>query len=98
MMGVQQAARLAGSVRASATLGQFVPKEKSEEDMSRRGFVKLLSSIGVMAVALPAWAADVTPERLLNSPKDGQNWLMVHRDYDNSRHSPLADINRDNAK
>jgi len=35
---------------------------------------------------------------LLNSPNDPQNWLMVHRDYDNSRHSGLKDINKTNAK
>ncbi len=66
--------------------------------MSRRGLVSVLSSIGMAAIALPAWAADTTAERLLNAPKDGANWLMVHRDYDNSRHSPLADLNRGNAK
>jgi alcohol dehydrogenase (cytochrome c) len=35
---------------------------------------------------------------LINSPNDPQNWLMVHRDYDNSRHSGLKEINNTNAK
>jgi len=46
----------------------------------------------------PAFAADVTPERLLNPDKEPQNWLMNHRTYDGQRFSPLARINRDNVK
>jgi alcohol dehydrogenase (cytochrome c) len=34
-------------------------------------------------------AADVTPERLLNTDKEPQNWLMNHRTYDGQRFSPL---------
>jgi alcohol dehydrogenase (cytochrome c) len=49
-------------------------------------------------LAWPAMAADVTPERLLNPDKEPQNWLMNHRTYDGQRYSPLARINRDNAK
>src|SRR5215468_793384 len=49
-------------------------------------------------LASPAFAADVTPERLLNPDKEPQNWLMNHRTYDGQRYSPLARINRDNAK
>jgi alcohol dehydrogenase (cytochrome c) len=60
--------------------------------------VGALTAIGLAAIVSPATAADVTPERLLNSPNDPQNWLMVHRDYDNSRHSGLKDINNTNAK
>jgi len=55
--------------------------------------VGALTAIGLAAIVSPATAADVTAERLLNSPNDPQNWLMVHRDYDNSRHSGLKDIN-----
>jgi alcohol dehydrogenase (cytochrome c) len=47
---------------------------------------------------MPACAADVTAQRLLDSAKEPQNWLMVHRDYDNSRHSPLSEVNRGNIK
>jgi alcohol dehydrogenase (cytochrome c) len=52
----------------------------------------------MLAIALPAMAADVTPERLLNPDKEPQNWLMNHRTYDGQRYSPLARINRDNVK
>jgi alcohol dehydrogenase (cytochrome c) len=57
-----------------------------------------LSSIALAAAAMPAYAADVTAQRLLDAAKEPQNWLMVHRDYDNSRHSPLSDVNRGNIK
>jgi alcohol dehydrogenase (cytochrome c) len=49
-------------------------------------------------LASPAFAADVTPERLLNPDKEPQNWLMNHRSYDGQRYSPLARISRDNVK
>ena len=60
--------------------------------------VSALTAIGLAAIVSPATAADVTSERLINSPNDPQNWLMVHRDYDNSRHSGLKEINNSNAK
>ena len=60
--------------------------------------VGALTAIGLAAIVSPATAADVTPERLQNAANEPQNWLMVHRDYDNSRHSGLKDLNRDNAK
>src|SRR5258707_116318 len=66
--------------------------------MSRRGLLIALSSIGLAVLTLPSIAADTTSEQLLNAAKDAQNWLMIHRDYDNSRHSPLAEINRANIK
>jgi alcohol dehydrogenase (cytochrome c) len=49
-------------------------------------------------LASPAFAADVTPERLLNADREPQNWLMNHRTYDSQRFSPLARINKDNVK
>jgi len=49
-------------------------------------------------LASPAFAADVTPERLLNPDKEPQNWLMNHRTYDGQRFSPLSRINKDNVK
>ena len=48
--------------------------------------------------ALPALAADVTHERLVNADKEPHNWLMNHRTYDAQRYSPLARINKDNVK
>src|SRR5690349_2608637 len=66
--------------------------------MSKHGIVSALVSIGVVALITPAVAADVTSERLLNTANEPQNWLMVHRDYNNSRHSALKEINRNNVK
>src|SRR5580692_7042091 len=57
-----------------------------------------LISLGLAVVALPALAADVTPQRLLDTAAEPQNWLAVHRDYNNSRHSPLKQVNRDSVK
>src|SRR6516165_4992492 len=55
-------------------------------------------SMFVLAVALPAPAADVTPDRLVNADKEPHNWLMNHRTYDGQRFSPLARINKGNVK
>src|SRR5215468_5186271 len=55
-------------------------------------------AIGFTAIAVPSFAADVTYERLLNAANEPENWLMVHRDYNNSRHSPLTQINTTTAK
>ena len=67
--------------------------------MSNKAIIGALSSLGLLAVAMPSYAAEVTYERLLNSAQaEPQNWLMVHRDYNNSRHSALKEINRDNVK
>jgi alcohol dehydrogenase (cytochrome c) len=60
--------------------------------------IGLAAGAGLAALAAPALAADVTYERLLNAPNEPENWLMVHRDYNNSRHSPLTTINAANAK
>ena len=66
--------------------------------MSRRLVLAVVSSIGLAAAATPALAIDTTADNLANAPKNPNNWLLVHRDWDNSRHSPLAIINKDNAK
>jgi alcohol dehydrogenase (cytochrome c) len=52
----------------------------------------------VIATSVPALAADVTPERLINADKEPQNWLMNHRTYDGQRFSPLDRINKTNVK
>ena len=52
----------------------------------------------VFTAASPAFAADVTPERLLNPDREPQNWLMNHRTYDGQRFSPLARITKDNVR
>jgi alcohol dehydrogenase (cytochrome c) len=53
---------------------------------------------GLLIVASPAVAADVTPERLINADREPQNWLMNHRTYDAQRYSPLDNINVVNVK
>src|ERR1700719_1641002 len=65
------------------------------EDMPRRTLLAAVSSISLATVAIPAVAADVAPQRLMNTAREPQNWLMIHHDYDNSRHSSLKKINRD---
>src|ERR1700682_2509751 len=57
----------------------------------------LLASAAVF-VAAPAFAADVTPDRLVNADREPQNWLMNHRTYDAQRYSPLDRINKGNVK
>jgi alcohol dehydrogenase (cytochrome c) len=52
----------------------------------------------VIATSVPAIAADVTPERLVNADKEPHNWLMNHRTYDGQRYSPLDRINKTNVK
>jgi alcohol dehydrogenase (cytochrome c) len=56
-----------------------------------------LASAAVLAAG-PAYAADVTSERLVNADKEPQNWLMNHRTYDAQRYSPLDKVNKDNVK
>ena len=53
---------------------------------------------GVTIAALPALAAEVTLERLINADREPQNWLMNHRTYDSQRYSPLDKINKANVK
>jgi alcohol dehydrogenase (cytochrome c) len=63
--------------------------------MSRIAVFATLSSIALASLAGAARAADVTQQRLENAAAEPQDWLMVHRDYSNSRHSPLKEVNRD---
>jgi alcohol dehydrogenase (cytochrome c) len=63
--------------------------------MPYRTLLAAVSSISVAAISIPVVAADVTPQRLMNAASEPQNWLMIHHDYDNSRHSSLKEINRD---
>src|SRR5690349_7754708 len=46
---------------------------------------------------LPASRAQVTPQRLLDSAKEPQNWLMYSGDYAGRRYSTLDQINASNA-
>jgi alcohol dehydrogenase (cytochrome c) len=60
--------------------------------------IRIAMLAGTALAAVPAMAADVTPERLVNADKEPQNWLMNHRTYDGQRFSPLARINRSNVR
>jgi alcohol dehydrogenase (cytochrome c) len=64
----------------------------------RNGSIRIALLAGSMLAAIPATAAEVTPQRLLNPDKEPQNWLMNHRSYDGQRFSPLARINKGNVK
>ena len=66
--------------------------------MSGKSLLTALSSIALAGLASQALAADVTQQRLENAASEPQDWLMVHRDYGNGRHSPLDQVNRGNAK
>src|SRR3979490_2940319 len=60
---------------------------------------KIFCMIGVLlgTVAVQS-TAQVTFERLLNSAKEPQNWLMYSGDYAGRRFSPLDQINTGNAR
>jgi alcohol dehydrogenase (cytochrome c) len=66
--------------------------------MRKNAIRTALLASSMLATASSAFAADVTPERLLNPDREPQNWLMNHRTYDGQRFSPLARINKGNVK
>src|SRR5260370_1995475 len=72
--------------------------KKWEEIMTRHSCSIRNALLAASMLASPTFAADVTPERLLNPDKEPQNWLMNHRTYDGQRFSPLARINKENVK
>src|SRR5882672_2988820 len=65
--------------------------------MNRHIRTALLTGAATLA-AWPAFAAEVTPDRLINADREPQNWLMNPRTYDAQRYSPLDRINKDNVK
>src|SRR6516165_8372778 len=69
---------------------------RTGEELMNRRTTSLLA--GVTIAALPALAAEVTPERLVNADREPQNWLMNHHTYDAQRFSPLDKINKGNIK
>src|SRR5580704_15112722 len=80
---------------------QFAKRQIEEEDMTAPApapSIRYLLLAGAILVGPPAWAGDVTPDRLVNADKEPQNWLMNHRTYDAQRYSPLDTINKDNVK
>ncbi len=57
----------------------------------------LVSSLACALLASPA-SAQVTPERLVSSAKEPQNWLTYSGDYAGRRFSPLDQVNTTNAR
>src|SRR5947207_4171635 len=51
----------------------------------------------IAACAAPSAGAQVTPQRLLDSAKEPQNWLMYSGDYAGRRYSTLEQIKTSNA-
>jgi len=64
----------------------------------RNAVLTALLTSTVLLLAGPTFAAEVTPDRLINADKEPHNWLMNHRTYDAQRHSPLDKINKSNVK
>ena len=57
-----------------------------------------LLALAACAALLAAQAgAQVTYERILRADEEPGNWLTYNRSYDSRHHSPLDEINRDNA-
>ncbi len=61
------------------------------------GTVTLFVLLAVAACAVPTANAQVTAQRLLDSAKEPQNWLMYSGDYAGRRFSALEQINTSNA-
>ena len=61
-----------------------------------------IATLGVVlagaAILTAAQAADVTPDRLVNSEREPQNWLNHHGNYEAHRFSGLDQINKSNVK
>jgi alcohol dehydrogenase (cytochrome c) len=67
--------------------------------MTYRFHARHAALLCTVALAAPAFADPVTPERLMAAGTEAEaaNWLMVHRDYQSHRFSPLDEINAGNA-
>lgn len=72
---------------------QSKPKPASRVALCWVSALALVSAAGPVS---PAFAADVTGERILNADAEPHNWLSNNRDYTSQRYSPLDMINKDN--
>src|SRR5919198_6772584 len=72
--------------------------EKESREEAMKCACMLMLAAGTALATGPVLAADVTSERLLNTDKEPQNWLMNHRTYDGQRYSPLDRITKSNVK
>ncbi len=59
---------------------------------------RLGMAVAGVAISVAALSADVTPERLVNSEREPQNWLNHHGNYEAHRFSGLDQINKANVK
>ncbi len=66
--------------------------------LQRHNLARNLALATTLLAGAPAYAADVTFDRIVNADKEPGNWLTNHRTYDGQRFSPLTQINRDNVK
>jgi alcohol dehydrogenase (cytochrome c) len=64
----------------------------------KRSLSKLGAALAGVLIAAPAFAGDVTWDRLLNSEKEPQNWLNHHGNLEAHRFSGLDQINTKNVK
>src|SRR5438874_12016621 len=81
--------------RSRISISAFARAIAREELMNGRTTSMLA---GMVVAASSTLAAEVTPERLINTDREPHNWLMNHRTYDGQRFSPLARITKDNVK
>ena len=65
--------------------------------LTLRQFIAACTTLAGLALA-PAWAGEVTQDRLLNADKETGNWISHHRTYSAQRFSPLKQINRESVK
>src|SRR6266403_3800658 len=81
-------------------------RESMNRAVEKRSLASLGMTVGmgaafvlltIAACAAPSGRAQVTPQRLLDSAKEPQNWLMYSGDYAGRRFSALEQINTSNA-
>ena len=61
------------------------------------GACALVTAAALASVLMPAHAADMTNERLLNPQREPQNWILHHGNYQGHRFSGLREINTETA-
>ncbi len=66
------------------------------QNLLRRSGIGAAAMLSAALLAAPAYAQEMTAERLVNADSEAHNWLTVHRTYDGHRYSPLDQINSDN--
>jgi len=86
--------------------GRYCPRRSSKRRYATKLHLKQLGLAALLAGTalgpclsfslVPASAAEVTYQRLLNASSEPQNWLMRMGNYSNWNHSALNQINRGN--